>query len=427
MSAQHHRPPPSPFRLAARAAQMNPSLIRELLKLSEQPGVRSMAGGLPQAAAFPLPAVREAMQRILGQAQSAQAALQYGPSEGHGPLRDWVAAYLRAKGIPAQAAQVLITAGSQQGLDLAGKVLIDPGSRVLVEQPTYLGALQAFKPYEPLFKALPADAHGVDPAALAAAQGARLAYLVPSFQNPSGHSLSGSRREELAAAAMQAQVPLIEDDPYGELWFDAPPPAPLASRWPEGTLYLGSFSKMLAPGLRVGWLLAPAALYPKLLQAKQAADLHTGSLAQRLIAELLTGGSFRLEAHLQTLRAHLRRSRDALHAALQKHLGGYGVAHGVAAPACRWRVPAGGMFIWLELPAHVDTLALLPQAIAAGVAYLPGAAFFAEGARGNTMRLSFATLPPDEFEPAVAALARVLAPHLSAMARVAGDAMALND
>ena len=394
------RPPPrpaSPFRLAARASLLNASPIRELLKVVEQPGVLSLAGGLPPADAFPMEAIEAAAQRLLS-GPGGRAALQYGPSEGHRPLRDWVAAHLRERGVPAQADQVLITTGSQQGLELAGKVLIDPGSTVLVESPTYLGALQAFAPCAPDFRVLDGDAQGPLPQSLAAHAQARLAYLVPSFQNPSGLCLGGTRREELAQAAAATGVPLVEDDPYGELWLDAPPPAPLAARWSEGTLHLGSFSKTLAPGLRVGWLLAPPAVFPKLLQAKQAADLHTPSLSQHLITQLLVADGFDLPAHLQALRARLRRSRDAMAAALRHHVG----------DLARWQQPAGGMFFWLELAQPLDTVALLPQAVREGVAYVPGAAFFAARPRQHTLRLSFATLAPAQIEEAVEKLGRVL-------------------
>ncbi|TAK76098.1 MAG: PLP-dependent aminotransferase family protein [Aquabacterium sp.] len=388
---------PAPFRLSARSALLNASPIRELLKVVEQPGVLSLAGGLPPADAFPMVAVRDAAGRLLSR-PAGRVALQYGPSEGHRPLREWVAAHLRARGVPAQAEHVLITTGSQQALELVGKVLIDPGSIVLVESPTYLGALQAFAPCAPDFRTLEADDQGPLPSSLASHPQARLAYLVPSFQNPCGLSLGGARREELVQAASAAGVPLLEDDPYGELWLDAPPPAPLAARWSEGTIHLGSFSKMLAPGLRVGWLLAPPAVFPKLLQAKQAADLHTPSLSQHLIAQLLLEDGFDLDGHLQGLRDRLRRSRDAMQAALLRHVGD--LAH--------WRRPAGGMFFWLELAQPLDTLALLPQAVREGVAYVPGAAFYAAQPQPHTLRLSFATLAPEQIEEAVMKLGRVL-------------------
>ena len=302
------------------------------------------------------------------------------------------------QGLAIDASQVLITTGSQQGLDLVAKALIDPGSPVAVEAPTYLGALQAFAPCEPALVTVACDADGPVPEAMSAAAGARFLYVLPNFQNPSGRCISAPRRDALVQAAMRAGVPLVEDNPYGDLWFDAPPPAPLAARWPEGTVYLGSFSKVLAPGLRLGYVAAPRVLFPKLLQAKQAADLHTPGFNQRLVHEVIRGGF--LQQHVPTIRARYRAHRDAMQTALSRHLAPLG---------CRWNEPRGGMFFWVELPASLDAAALLPQAVAHGVAFVPGAAFYAESARADTLRLSFVTVAPAEIERGLAALARVLA------------------
>jgi 2-aminoadipate transaminase len=301
------------------------------------------------------------------------------------------------QGLDVSPAQVLITTGSQQGLDLAAKVLIDPGSRVLVETPTYLGALQAFAPYEPEIVALDSDHEGPRPEALAgAAPGARFAYLLPNFQNPTGHVYTEARRAAVVAAAQSAGLPLVEDNPYGDLWYDAPPPRSLASRWREGVVYLGSFSKVLAPGLRLGYLVAPSPLFPKLLQAKQAADLHTPIFNQRIVHEVIRNGL--LDAHVPTIRARYKVQRDAMEAALERHLAGL----------ASWIRPLGGMFFWLDLPDGIDAAALLPRAVEAGVAYVPGAAFYAGAPRANTLRLSFVTVSPDRIEQGIAALARVL-------------------
>jgi 2-aminoadipate transaminase len=389
-------PLPFSFQLARRAERMNPSVIREILKVTERPGIVSLAGGLPSADTFPVDAMREACTRVLRDAP--REALQYAASEGFAPLRDWVAAHLaEQQGMRVTADQVLITTGSQQGLDLAGKVLIDHGSRVLVETPTYLGALQAFAPYEPAIVAVDSDHEGPLPQALAAAaDGARFAYLLPNFQNPSGHVYTEARRAEVVAAAQSTGLALVEDNPYGDLWYDAPPPRALAGRWPEGVVYLGSFSKVLAPGLRLGYVVAPPALYPKLLQAKQAADLHTPIFNQRVVYEVIRDGL--LDRHVPTIRARYKTHRDAMADALERHLSGL----------ARWLRPGGGMFFWLELPEGMDAVALLPRAVEAGMAYVPGAAFYAAAPRANTLRLSFVTAAPAQIETAVAALARVL-------------------
>jgi 2-aminoadipate transaminase len=391
---------PSPWQLARRAERLEPSVIREILKVTERPGIISLAGGLPAPESFPVEAMREACQRVL--TDTPREALQYAASEGYGPLRDWVAAQLGSQGMKVDAAQVLITTGSQQGLDLVGKVLIDAGSRVAVEAPTYLGALQAFTPYEPEFVAVDCDEQGPLPGALAAAAGARFLYLLPNFQNPSGRSMGAARRAEVVQAAAHAGLPLVEDNPYGELWFDAAPPPPLAAAAGEGAIYLGSFSKVLAPGLRLGYVVAPPALMPKLLQAKQAADLHTPGFNQRVAHEVIRNGF--LDTHLPKVRARYKAQRDAMREALDKHL-----------PAgCRFAVPAGGMFFWVELPDRLDAVALLPRAVDAGMAYVPGAPFYCAAPRANTLRLSFVTVAPVLIEQGVAALGRVLAQALEA-------------
>lgn len=380
--------------LARRAARLEPSVIREILKLSERPGIVSLAGGLPAAESFPVQAVREASARVLR--DTPREALQYAASEGYGPLREWLAAELAAtQRLAVEASQVLITTGSQQGLDLAAKVLIDAGCTVAVESPTYLGALQAFAPFEPRFVGLECDDDGPLPEAIERC-GACFAYLLPSFQNPSGRLMSESRRDAVVAAARSAGVPMVEDNPYGELWFDEAPPPPLAARWPGGVLYLGSFSKVLAPGLRLGYLVAPPALLPKLLQAKQAADLHTPGFNQRIVHEVVKDGL--LARHVPAIRARYAAQRDAMRAALERHL-----------PAgCRWVAPRGGMFFWVNLPERIDAAALLPKAVERGVAFVPGAAFFADTPRANTLRLSFVTVAPEQIERGVGIIGALL-------------------
>jgi len=380
--------------LARRAERLNPSTIREILKITEKPGIISLAGGLPSADTFPVAAMREATERVLR--DTPREALQYAASEGFAPLREWVAAEMSSVGVAAEPDQVLITTGSQQGLDLVGKVLIDPGSTVAVESPTYLGALQAFAPYEPNFVAVEGDDQGPLPDALAAAEGARFLYLLPNYQNPTGRCLSAARRQAIAARAAQLGLPLVEDNPYGDLWFDEPPPPPLSATAGDQAVYLGSFSKVLAPGLRLGYVIAPRAMYPKLLQAKQAADLHTPGFNQRVVHEVIKGGFLR--QHVPTIRARYKAQRDAMRVALEQHLGG----------VARWNAPVGGMFFWLELPTGIDATALLPKAVEAGMAFVPGSTFFPQGGHENTLRLSFVTVPPERITEGVAMLARVV-------------------
>ena len=382
------------FQMARRAERMNPSIIREILKVTERPGIISLAGGLPSPDSFPVEAMRAACERVLRDAP--REALQYAASEGYAPLREWVAAQLAAQGLKADASQVLITTGSQQGLDLAAKVLIDPGSGVAVERPTYLGALQAFAPYEPEIVSVECDDDGPIPQALEAARGSRFLYLLPNFQNPSGRCMSAARRAQVSDAARAIGLPIVEDNPYGDLWFDAEPPPPLAARWAEGTVYLGSFSKVLAPGLRLGYVVAPPALFPKLLQAKQAADLHSPGFNQRVVHEVIRDGFLR--EHVPTIRARYKAQRDAMRAALETHM-----------PAgCHWNVPVGGMFFWVELPEGVDATAMLPKAVERGMAYVPGAAFFADHAKANTLRLSFVTVSPAQIEQGIGMLAQAI-------------------
>jgi len=384
----------TPWQLARRAERMNPSVIREILKITERPGIISLAGGLPSPDTFPIEAMREATTRVL--ADAPREALQYAASEGFGPLREWVAEHMGAKGLQLDPTQVLITTGSQQGLDLVGKILIDAGASVAVETPTYLGALQAFAPYEPEVVTVACDEHGPLPEDLGAAKGARFLYVLPNFQNPSGRCMGEARRVALSEAARDLGLPLVEDNPYGDLWFDAEPPAPLAARWAEGTVYLGSFSKVLAPGLRLGYVIAPKVLVPKLLQAKQAADLHTPGFNQRVVHEVIRNGF--LDQHVPTIRARYKAQRDAMRAALEAHMP----------KGCHWTVPSGGMFFWVELPEGVDAVALLPKAVELGMAYVPGAAFFAAEPKLNTLRLSFVTVAPDLIERGVAMLAQAL-------------------
>lgn len=379
--------------LARRADRMNPSVIREILKVTERPGIISFAGGLPSPKTFPVAEFAAACSKVLR--DDGPAALQYAASEGYAPLREMVAAMLPW---PVDPAQVLITTGSQQGLDLVAKVLVDAGSRILVETPTYLGALQAFTPMEPEVIGVASDDAGIDVDDLAEkAKAARFLYVLPNFQNPTGRTMTEARRAALADRAAQLGLPIVEDNPYGDLWFDAPPPLPLSARNPQGCIYLGSFSKVLAPGLRLGFLVAPAALYPKLLQAKQAADLHSPSFNQRMVVEVMQGGF--LDRHVPTIRALYKSQRDAMLAALHREMRGLDV---------EWNTPDGGMFLWVRLPAGVSAVELLAKAVERGVAFVPGAAFYADSPDPRTLRLSFVTASALQIDTGMAALAAAI-------------------
>ena len=388
------------WQMAQRAEKMNPSVIREILKVTEKPGIISFAGGLPSPQTFPIDAMREASERVLR--DDGKAALQYAASEGYAPLREWVAQDLLKQGMKVSPDQVLITTGSQQGLDLVAKILIDAGSRILVETPTYLGALQAFTPMEPIAVGVQSDDHGVDAADLRAKVGtgadkARFVYLLPNFQNPTGRTMTEERRAAVAQVAIDTGLPIIEDNPYGDLWFDTPPAPSLSSRHPEGSVYLGSFSKILAPGLRLGYLVAPPALYPKLLQAKQAADLHTPSFNQRVVAEVLKDGF--IERHVPTIRALYKQQCEAMLAALDREMAGLGLS---------WNRPVGGMFLWVQLPKGLKAIPLLAKAVDKGVAFVPGSAFYAGDANESTLRLSFVTATVDQINTGMSALAAAI-------------------
>ena len=386
----------TPWRLSERARKLTSSAIREILKVTERPEVISFAGGLPSPATFPVEEMRRATDHILREHPSA--ALQYSATEGFLPLREWVAARYSVHGAKIRTSQVLITTGSQQALDLLGKVLIDPASRVLVETPTYLGALQSFSLFEPHYVQVPTDESGLIPEALDAAltANARLLYAQPNFQNPTGRRLPLERRRALAAFAQRASFPVIEDDPYGALDYAGAPLPTLLSMAPEHVVHLGSFSKVLAPGLRVGYIIAPEELHFKLVQAKQATDLHTPSLTQRIVYEVVKDGF--LDRHVPTIRALYRDQCEAMLRALERHM-----------PAgVEWNRPEGGMFVWVKLPQHIDSMKLLEQAIAQNVAFVPGGPFFANEAQHNTLRLSFVTVPPATIDEGVARLGALI-------------------
>ncbi|MBI1624537.1 aminotransferase-like domain-containing protein [Comamonas suwonensis] len=382
------------WKLAERAAKMNSSAIREILKLTDRPGIISMAGGLPSPKAFPLDAFSEACQTVMQ--RDGAAALQYSTTEGFAPLRQAIADFLPWNVDPEQ---VLITTGSQQALDLIGKVFLDKGSRLLVEKPTYLGALQAFTPMEPVAVGVDSDDEGMliadfEKQVGTGADKARLAYVLPNFQNPTGRTMSDARRQALVETARELDIPLIEDNPYGDLWYEQEPHLPLAARNPEGVIYMGSFSKVLAPGLRIGFIVAPKSVYGKLTQAKQAADLHTPSFNQRVVAEVIKDGF--LDRHVPTIRAMYKVQRDVMLMALEREMAGLDV---------QWTRPVGGMFLWVKLPEGMDAQALLAKAVERNMAFVPGAPFYAGEPQNNTLRLSYVTVSAEQINIGIAALA----------------------
>lgn len=381
--------------LASAAGVIKGSAIRELLKVTEQPGVISFAGGLPAPICFPAEEIALATERVL--ATEAARVLQYGPTEGFPPLREFLAGLMQQRGVDVGPSDIIISSGSQQGLDMVAKLLLDRDDIVLVENPTYVGALQAFRPYQPQFVTLPMDEHGLIPAALettlAALQSerrrAKFLYTVPSFQNPTGVTLSYERRLALLDIAERYDLPIVEDDPYGELRYSGEPVPALAALdtqrhgEPRQVLYFSTFSKVLAPSLRVGWIVGPADVLRRLALIKQGLDLHTGSLAQAIAFESCRYGL--LDTLVPRIRAAYHERRDTMLAALIREMP----------TDVQWTTPEGGMFLWLTLPERIDVRALLERAIAQQVAFVPGDAFFANGGVNNTLRLNFSYPAPD--------------------------------
>lgn len=377
----------APPAFAARAAAVGGSPVREILALTERPGVISFAGGLPAPELFDTEGLRAAYDAAF--AASARRALQYSTTEGAPELREAVARRATARGLPTGADDVLITSGSQQALTLITATLVEPGDVVLVENPTYLAALQCFGLAGARVLAVPCDEQGILPDALAelvARERPKLLYTIPTFQNPTGRTLPADRRAAVAGIAARLGLWLIEDDPYGDLryegtdipWLAAHPGAE------DRTALLGSFSKVMAPGLRLGWLRAPAALRRAAVVAKQAADLHTSTVDQLAAAHYLAAVD--LDAHVATVRTAYRARRDALLAGLPAALP----------PGSEWNRPQGGMFIWARLPESGDATALLAAALRHDVAFVPGSPFFTGAPDPRTLRLSFTTHTPGE-------------------------------
>lgn len=415
---------PWKHRYSLRMQNMGSSLIRELLKLTQDPEMISFAGGLPAPDVFPVAAFKEAACTVLDK-HGAQA-LQYSATEGYPPLRQWIVDYMAGYGIKSTIDNILITSGSQQALDLIGKVLINPGDLILTENPTYLGALQAWRSYQAEYTSIPIDDDGMQTDLLeeALCAGPKFMYILPNFQNPGGVTLSLERRHTLIETADQYGVPIIEDDPYGELRYEGDHLPPLVvldadclTDRPDysnghgfmcgNVIYISTFSKTLAPGLRLAWIVAPADVIQRCVMAKQGMDLHTSTYVQMTAHEVLKDGF--LKKHILFIRHVYGERRDVMLDALDRHFP----------PGTSWTRPKGGLFLWVTLPAEIDTLALMPDALESKVAYVPGTAFFPDGSGSNTFRLNFSNASPENIERGIERLAKVVTSKINRIAEPA--------
>lgn len=400
-------------RFAQRTQRMGSSAIRELLKLTEQPDIISFGGGMPAPEVFPIEEFSEACQRVLK--DSGPQALQYGPTEGYRPLREMIVRHSVRYGIEITPDNVLITSGSQQALDLLGKILINRGDRILVESPTYLGALQAWNAYGAEYITVPMDEHGMVTDALEEAlrSGPKFIYVLPNFQNPTGVTLAMERRIKLIELADRYGVPIVEDDPYGQLRYEGehlPSAVVLDSQFRDNckvcyggnVIYLSTFSKTLAPGLRLAWVVAPPEVIRKLVQAKQGADLHTSPFNQFVAHEVAKGGF--LDRHVKLIRDVYRQRRDVMLAAMD----------GYFPPGVEWTHPEGGLFLWGTLPESLSSSDVLKTAIEQKVAFVPGGPFFPNGGGHNTMRLNFSNATPEKIMEGISRLGRVIRDKMGA-------------
>jgi 2-aminoadipate transaminase len=367
-------------RLAKRTQGMKSSVIRELLKVTMQPDMISFAGGLPAPDFFPLREFEEACHYVLS--HQGKVALQYGPTEGYAPLKEFLAEKMSKYGILVELENILITNGSQQGLDLIGKIFVDPDACIICSRPTYLGALQAWDAYQTRYCTVPLDDDGmcVDelPAILDADHRHRFIYVLPNFHNPAGTTLPLERRKRLVEIARQYDIVIIEDDPYGELRYEGEDITPIFRLAPERTLYLSTFSKTLSPGLRLAWVVAPKPIIAKLVQAKQGSDLHTGTFVQMVANDICQRGFLR--QHVKRLCDIYRKRRDAMLDALAEHMP----------EEASWTHPQGGLFLWASTSDRINTRDFLDKATAAKVAYVPGFAFYPGESGGfHSMRLNF--------------------------------------
>lgn len=382
---------------ARRMGMVRPSTIREILKVTEQAEIISFAGGLPAPELFPVAEILAATGRVLG--EHGAAALQYGPSEGFQPLRECFAVESRRRGIDCTASDILIMTGSQQPLDLAGKIFLDAGDCVLTENPTYMAALQAFQTYEVRFAAVPTDEHGLIPEALPELierEHPKFLYTISNFQNPTGVTLTAERRSKLYEIAARYGLIVIEDDPYGALRYAGEKIAPIKSLDTEGiVIYLSTVSKTIAPGLRIGWVVANEEIRRKLTIAKQAADLHSSSLDQRIVHRYLT--EFDSDAHVERIRRAYGERFAIMDAALRENMP----------EGFTWTHPEGGMFLWVTCPESINTSDLMLKAMERKVLFVPGRDFFPDASGRRFMRLNFSNATAEKIREGVGRLAEV--------------------
>ncbi len=406
------------YRYAQRMEVMGSSLIRELLKLTQDPQIISFAGGLPAPEVFPVEAFRKATNRVLK--TQGPLAMQYSTTEGFPPLRQWIVDYMARYGIKAKMENVQITSGSQQALDLIGKVMINPGDLILTEKPTYLGALQAWRAYQAEFTSVNIDDEGLQVHRLeeALCGGPKFMYILPNFQNPAGVTLTRERRISLVEIADAYGIPIIEDDPYGELRYEGehiPPLVVLDAQKQNGlpnysngqgfmrgnVIYVSTFSKTLAPGLRLAWIVAPTDVISRCVAAKQGMDLHSSTLVQMTAYELIKDG-FLIE-HIKHIREVYGYRRDVMLDALESYFPG----------GTTWARPQGGLFLWVTLPPEFDTMTLMPKALENKVAYVPGSAFYPDGSIKNTFRLNFSNAQPEQIETGIKRLGEVISNEIA--------------
>jgi 2-aminoadipate transaminase len=373
------------------------SIIRELLKITQQPGVISFAGGLPAAELFPIREFREACDFILQEVP--ERALQYGTTQGYIELRKYLDETVKKYGVPAVPDNILITNGSQQALDLIGRTFINKDDVILTGCPTYLGAIQAWRPFGPRFATVPVDDDGMRVDLLKAELergGVKFIYVLPNFHNPAGTTLSLERREKLVELAAKYRAFIVEDDPYGELRFEGQDLPPLISYHKENVIYLSTFSKTLAPGIRLGWIIAPERVIDKIVLVKQGADLHTGTFVQHVANDICQRGI--LKRHVQKIRVEYHKRRDVMLAAMEESFP----------QQAEWTRPQGGLFLWVRLPEQVDTEKLFYSALEEKVAFVPGHVFFPNGGGHNTMRLNFSCMGPDGIKEGIRRLGHAL-------------------